>query len=363
MQCSITLQSLTAMQVLFAALLIFLLLLVIRIGLSAYLSPLNKIPNAHPSVPFIAFWMFWNRLQDREIRTVAEAFRKKGPIVRLGPNEIAVNVMDGGIKTVHNGGFYKSQWYDCFINYGLVYPAIPSILREALLRTTRIRNTFSSLGNDHTIRRRRISYIYSKAYLQNSQHVQAIMSNVLQACLRSIYESADNGMTIDFLSLSFAHGIDCITAMIFGLPQATSFVLDNQKRDDWLALYLRSHPPKLMLWMQELPNLVNWLVGIGIPILSKSYQTAKEELEGWVLEMVDWTENELRETRDEASTASLPCGYLPILYHHLRASLAKEDDTNGIARDEQNPSRRRLALASEFLDHIGMPNPTQSDAR
>jgi hypothetical protein len=117
--------------------------------------------------------------------------------------------------------------------------------------------------------------------------------------LAKYYESTDNGMAIDFLSLSFAHGIDCITAMIFGLLQAASFVLDNQKRDDWLALYLRSHPPKLMLWMQELPNLVNWLVGIGIPILSKSYQTAKEELEGWVLEMVDQTENELRETRDE----------------------------------------------------------------
>jgi len=74
-----------------------------------------------------------------------------------------------------------------------------------------------------------------------------IMSNVLQACLGSIHESADNGITIDFLSLPFAHGVDCITTMVFGLPQATSFVLDTQKRDDWLALYLRSHPPKLML--------------------------------------------------------------------------------------------------------------------
>jgi hypothetical protein len=34
--------------------------------------------------------------------------------------------------------------------------------------------------------------------------------------------------------------------------------------------------------MRELPNLMNWLVGIGIPILSKSYQTAKEVLESWV---------------------------------------------------------------------------------
>src|SRR5207248_7045059 len=83
------------------------------------------------------------------------------------------------------------------------------------------------------------------------------MSNVLQVYLRNIHESADNGITIDFLSPPFAHGVDCITAMVFGLPQATSFVLDTQKRDDWLALYLRSHPPELMLWMQELPNLMN----------------------------------------------------------------------------------------------------------
>src|SRR5271154_6806261 len=114
-----------------------------------------------------------------------------------------------------------------------------------------------------------------------------IMSNVLQACLRSIHESADNGIAIDFLSFSFAHGVDCITAMAFGLSQATSFVLDTQKCDDRLALYLRSQPPELMLWMQELPNLMNWLIGIDIPILSKSYQTAKEELESWVLEW--WT--------------------------------------------------------------------------
>jgi unspecific monooxygenase len=210
------LQSLMTMEVLFAALLVFLLLLIIWIGLSAYLSPLNRIPNAHPSVPFIGFWMFWNHLQDREIHSAAEAFRKKGPVVRLGPNEIAVNVIEGGIKTVHNGGFHKSQWYDCFINYGLVYQAIPSILLETLLRTTRIRNTFSSLGNDHAVLRRRVSHIYSKAYLHKSQHIQAIISNVLQACLRSINESADNGIAIDFLSLSFAHGIDCITAIIFG---------------------------------------------------------------------------------------------------------------------------------------------------
>jgi hypothetical protein len=88
----------------------------------------TETPALTPSVPFIAFWVSWNRPQDRDIHTVAEAFRKKGPAVRLGHDKIAVNFVEGGIETVHNGEFHKSQWYDYLIDYGLVYPAIPSIL-------------------------------------------------------------------------------------------------------------------------------------------------------------------------------------------------------------------------------------------
>jgi hypothetical protein len=87
----------------------------------AVLSPLASIPKAHYLSPWTKLWILWNRYQDREIQTVAEAFEKEGPIVRLGPNEIAVNVIEGGIKAVHNGGYHKSQWYDCFINYGYVF--------------------------------------------------------------------------------------------------------------------------------------------------------------------------------------------------------------------------------------------------
>ena len=230
------------------------------------------------------------------------------------------------------------------------------ILLETVLRANRIRNTFSSLEGDHGVRRRRVSLIYSKAYLRNSRHVQAIMSTVLQACRRSILEFAEDNIAIDFLSLSFAHGIDCMTSIIFGLPQATSFVHDTEKREDWLILYLRSHPPEFMTWMQELPNLMNWLIGMGVPVVPQSCQKARQNLESWMLELVDRTQLALEETPDEASKALLPSGTFPILYHHLASSLAKEDDAKGIGGDKQDYPRRRLELASEFLDHIGMFN-------
>lgn len=85
-----------------------------------HLSPLANIPNTHWSSPFAPLWILWNRYYDREIQTVAKAFETKGPIVRLGPAEIAVNVIEGGIKTVHDGGFEKSPWYGCFANFKCV---------------------------------------------------------------------------------------------------------------------------------------------------------------------------------------------------------------------------------------------------
>ena len=46
------------------------------------------------------------------------AHQKHGPIIRLGPNEISVNQVDGGIRTVYGGGFEKGEWYRIFDNYG-----------------------------------------------------------------------------------------------------------------------------------------------------------------------------------------------------------------------------------------------------
>lgn len=44
-------------------------------------------------------------------RTVQAAHEQYGPIVRLGPSEISVNCVDGGIKSVYTGGFEKHEWY------------------------------------------------------------------------------------------------------------------------------------------------------------------------------------------------------------------------------------------------------------
>jgi hypothetical protein len=76
-----------------------------------FLSPLSKIPNAHPTVPISAVWILWKRFKGQNNRTIHAAHQRLGPIVRLAPSEVSVNCVDEGIKTVYAGGFEKHDWY------------------------------------------------------------------------------------------------------------------------------------------------------------------------------------------------------------------------------------------------------------
>jgi hypothetical protein len=86
-----------------------------------FLSPVAKIPPAHPIARFTSAWIFWIRYKRREVQTIHQAHQKLGPIIRLGPEEISVNCVKGGIQTVYSGGFEKGtpdgNWYAFFANY------------------------------------------------------------------------------------------------------------------------------------------------------------------------------------------------------------------------------------------------------
>ncbi len=84
-----------------------------------FLSPLAKIPNAHSTSSVSSAWILWIRLRGKNNVTTYKAHRKHGPIVRLAPNEVSINCVDGGIRTVYSGGMEKHQWYpDQFASYG-----------------------------------------------------------------------------------------------------------------------------------------------------------------------------------------------------------------------------------------------------
>lgn len=83
----------------------------------AFFSPLSRIPNAHWSAPISRFWILNVRFTRRENRTLHDAHRRLGPIIRVAPNELSINDLDS-LRTVYQGGFEKPVWYSVFDNYG-----------------------------------------------------------------------------------------------------------------------------------------------------------------------------------------------------------------------------------------------------
>ena len=83
-----------------------------------FLSPLRYIPPAHPLCAISSAWISWIRFRRHENQSLCVAHRKQGPVIRLSPNELSINCVDDGIRTVYGGGFEKHSWYNSFRNFG-----------------------------------------------------------------------------------------------------------------------------------------------------------------------------------------------------------------------------------------------------
>jgi hypothetical protein len=88
-------------------------------------NPLRKMPAAHPLAHFTSLWILSIRWRSIENATLKEAHNRLGPIICLGPNEVSVNCVKGGVREVYVGGFEKESssrggynWYAFFSNYG-----------------------------------------------------------------------------------------------------------------------------------------------------------------------------------------------------------------------------------------------------
>lgn len=82
--------------------------------------PLRHIPSAHWSIPFLGdVWITYQRFRERNNAVTYAAHLKHGSVVRMGANELSVNCVENGIKTIYAGGWEKHAWYpQRFGSYG-----------------------------------------------------------------------------------------------------------------------------------------------------------------------------------------------------------------------------------------------------
>jgi hypothetical protein len=82
-----------------------------------FFSPLSRIPCAHFTSPLSNGWILWQRYRGRENRSIHDAHRRLGPIIRLGPAELSVNSIDA-LKVIYSDVFDRDEFYRVFSNYG-----------------------------------------------------------------------------------------------------------------------------------------------------------------------------------------------------------------------------------------------------
>ncbi|KAF2116259.1 cytochrome P450 monooxygenase-like protein [Lophiotrema nucula] len=304
-------------------------LLAAHILYSYFTNPLRRVPAAHPLSHFTNFWIHWVRWQAIENATLKEAHARLGPIVCLGPDEISVNCVKGGLRDVYTGGFEKSNgnynWYDYFTNYN----GTP--------------NMFSTGGNKaHSSRKRTLSNIYSKSVVTASPALLAQTSRIMYdrflPYLARTFDQAAPG-ALNIYALLSASTMDIVTGYIFGLKASSNLLDDPTELTRFLDLY--NSRRSFNYWGQEFPGLTETLnKWFGYRFVPKFVEDANEDIEKWTLEMCDNAANVLQQSDMNPEET-------PVVYQQLSLALAKEAKKSG-----DNKPNLRFPVASELLDHL-----------
>ncbi|KAK4164550.1 hypothetical protein QBC43DRAFT_210754 [Cladorrhinum sp. PSN259] len=299
----------------------------------AFLSPLSKVPNAHWSAPFSSFWILKVRFFRHENRTLADAHRRLGSVIRIGPGELSISDQHT-VRTVYQGGFEKPVWYSVFDNYGVpcMFSARPSA--------------------EHSLRKRLISNVYSKSYIQSSTaaslQTRAIISGRLLPIIEESTAETQVPHGIDIYSVFMAATMDFIAAYIFGLRGGTDFLRDKGYRDHFLELYKIRHG--YGFFDQELPRFTNLCRKIGIPFCPGFVDLANKELGEWCQRLC----NNMLGLFDAGFRPTGGSEDDPVVFAALVNGLEKEKATKGRASllYPTALSNFTLSVASELFDHV-----------
>jgi cytochrome P450 len=206
----------------------------------------------------------------------------------------------------------------------------------------------------HAARKRMLSNVYSKSYV-NSSVVLADITKVLirDRLLPKLSALAQSGEPFDIFPILSASTMDFVTSYLFGLKNSSDFLRNDQKRDVFLAHYTSRHIYNL--YPQELPRLTRSLKNLGYRLVPSWVDAANEWIQDWALQMCDGAADILEGRDTTSSNPSNPSNStspnVPEVYRQLTTSMAKSSAKLNPQADDEATSPR-LAIASEVLDHL-----------
>ena len=189
----------------------------------------------------------------------------------------------------------------------------------------------------HSIRKRMISNVYSKSYLQSSTAMVELSRSILLGRFLPLVESlSHSGSAVDVLELNFAVAMDFINAYLFGIASGSNFLQNKDYCQRWLHLFQTRHANRF--WGQAFPVGASFLREIGLSLTPAVANAANREIESWCHRMGE-------ATKTQATSIDNLTKNCPVVYGQLSQNLEKAE----LKSDEG--SRRNLIVSSEMLDH------------
>ncbi|KAK3623585.1 hypothetical protein LTR56_021548 [Elasticomyces elasticus] len=181
--------------------------------LQARRDPLKAAKSAHWSARYSGLWLWWQHFRDVGADAVHKAHLRHGPVVRLGPSEISVCAVEGGLDTIYSfrDPMPKTAWYQVANSYG-EQPMV-ALIDEA----------------SHRHRRKLLAQPYSKTSMRRNQRwtdAQPRLARELHSALDKLATSSD---TTNFFDLAYAWAVDSISDYLFGAEASLHLLADIPK--------------------------------------------------------------------------------------------------------------------------------------
>ena len=205
---------------------------------------------------------------------------------------------------------------------------------------------FSTKGSKaHSARKRLVSNVFSKSFVQSSNETHKITHTILFDRLLPVLDShAANGFPIEILELNYAVTMDFVSSYLFGLSNDSNFIQDLPMRKRFLSWYFKRSEHGF--WKAELPGLTRLVQSFGVHLEPRWVDKANSEIEAWVLRLCRAAEKSLMLLSESSEKAHRT---RPVVYKQLSESLEKSSTKLGERHGDQ---RKELSVASELLDQV-----------
>jgi hypothetical protein len=212
----------------------------------------------------------------------------------------------------------------------------------------------------HSVRKRMLSNVYSKSYLQSSPHMRAISKTIMyQRYLPIIQAAAESKSPVEIHSVNNASTMDFVSAYLYGLQCSSNLLDDVQTRNHIMHLYHCRKPYEF--YSQEIPGLTGFCKRVGFPLIPKWVGAVNAEIEDWCMGMVMGAD---KFVSYHADCQEIKQGDEPTVYKQLKLAMLKSssDPEKGARLDTPLSKGQQLGAAAEMYDHLTAGNETSGIA-